>query len=61
MHLPPPDILPRQHGLPRQRNEVQFAPTKNKRFTTMKPLLTGFSILHKFSTITEAQWGGAGQ
>jgi hypothetical protein len=57
VHLSPPDILPRQHGLSWQLYEVQCVQTKNKRLTTMEVLLTRFSILYKISTITEAQWG----
>ena len=61
MHLSQPDVLPRQHGLPRQLHEVQFDPTKNKRFRTMKVFLTRFSIIYKIYTITEEQRGGAGR
>jgi hypothetical protein len=59
VHLSPPDFLPRQHGLPPLLYEVQFCPSKNKRFTKMNALLTGFSILYKFSTVINAQYGWA--
>ena len=42
VHLSPPDVLPREHGLPRQLYEVQCDPTKNKTFNNNRSLAHTF-------------------